>query len=67
MVQNSQEKNPIASIKREAEIKEDLHPLRCPFAASNINFKCEQCRLFIHVSKGVGRVCSINYLAMRSV
>ena len=52
-MQNLQEKKPDAKKKEP----------RCPF---DKDLKCEDCRLFIHVSKDVGKVCSINLTAMRS-
>ena len=38
---------------------------KCPFS-SNINFRCEDCRLYQHRSEAIGKVCSINFTAMRS-
>jgi len=54
-MQNSQEKKPTKS-----EIKEK----RCPF---DKDLKCEDCRLYQSFSKDIGKVCSINFTAMRSV
>lgn len=47
------------------ESKPKKKELRCPFS-QNPNFKCEDCRLFKEISKDVGKVCVLIYLAMRS-
>jgi len=55
MVQNSQEKKPDTKKKEK----------KCPFNSDG-SLSCQNCRLFIHVSKDVGKVCAINFMAMRS-
>ena len=54
-MKNSQEKKP--ENKTKAEVK------RCPF---DKDIKCEDCRLYQNFSKDIGKVCSINFIAMRS-
>ena len=50
--------------EREACVKKiGKREKKCPF---NPVLACEDCRLFIQISKELGQVCSINFLAMRS-
>lgn len=57
-MQNSPEKKQ----ENKAEKKEEAKQLRCPFG----DLVCSECRLFQFFSKDIGKICSINFLAMRS-
>ena len=53
-MQNSKDKKPENKTKAKAK--------RCPFG----DLACGDCRLYQHISKSIGKVCSINFMAMRS-
>lgn len=50
-------------IKEETKIKAEKEA-RCPF---DKDLACENCRLYQFISSDTGKICSINYLALRSV
>ena len=48
---------------KESKGKPEKKELRCPFSK---DLKCEDCRLYQFQSKGIGKVCVLIYIAMRS-